>query len=332
MPNPGKNGMLRLGEGTSQSEQRAEAAILGVLEDHLQINRSDLAYTQIVGPVASPMHSGIDGSGWRVISTSDPSYFLKLYDDDTAEFLDLRASFKAAAAAASAGVAPKLLWSSELHRAAMWENKAEPWRTAIFDDSWNSAVFSQVANSLRQLHGGPCLGRSRSVFETLGFYVDIARQRKVVLPVDFDWMLDNVLDIASAFSAAGADKCFCHGDLIPSNIMIGPAGETVFVDWDEACDGDPYWDLGMYIAEAFPFDEPALAMIEAYAGRADRKLLARARLYGITGDLTCAMRSLILAHQTRRTEVEHFKYGQWRALRCRVALHDPKFEQMLRLI
>jgi thiamine kinase-like enzyme len=324
--------MPRLGEGTSQNERRAEVAILRALEEYPQIGSRDLAYTQIVTPVASPMHSGIDGSGWRVTPSGDLSYFLKLYDDDTAEFLDLHTSFKAAAAAASAGVAPKLLWSSELHRAAIWEEKAEPWRTSIFDDSWSSAVFSEVAKSLRQLHGGSYLGCSRSVFETLESYVNIARQRKVVLPVDFDWMLENVLDIARAISAAGVDKCFCHGDLIASNIMIGPAGETAFVDWDEACDGDPYWDLGMYIAEAFPFDEPALEMIEAYAGRADRKLLARARLYGITGDLMWAVRSLILAHQTRRTEVEHFKYGQWRALRCRVALHDPKFEQMLRLI
>lgn len=324
--------MPRLGEGTSQNERRAEVAILRALEEYPQIGSRDLAYTQIVTPVPSPMHSGIDGSGWRVTSSGDLSYFLKLYDDDTAEFLDLNTSFKAAAAAASAGVAPKLLWSSEPLRAAMWEEKSEPWRTATFDDSWNSEMFPQVATCLRQLHGQPCLGHSRSVFETLESYVGIARKRKVALPVDFDWMLTNVRDIAQAISAAGADRRLCHGDLIASNIMIGPAGEAVLVDWDEACDADPYWDLGMYIAEAFPFDETALAMIEAFAGRADRKLLARARLYGIAGDLTWAVRSLILAHQTRRTEVEHFKYGQWRALRCRVALHDSKFEQMLRLI
>ncbi len=324
--------MPRIGEGASNNEQRVELAIISALESHPEIVLRELNYVQTVAPVASPMHSGVDAEAWRVDSPAGFSFFLKLYDEDTAEFIDLDTSFKAAVATGSNGLAPKLLWSSISQRAGVWEYKGNNWRTAIFDDSWKQDIATRVAGSLRKLHGGNCLNRPRCVFETLRGYVGIARERKVVLPVDFDWMYANVNDIARAISAAGADRRLCHGDLIASNVMIGPAGETLFVDWDEACDGDPYWDLGMYMAEAFAFDEPALSMIEAYAGRADRKLLARARLYGIAGDLAWAVRSLILAGQARRTGVEYFKYGQWRALRSRVALHDPKFEQMLRLI
>ena len=324
--------MPRIGEGASNKEQRVELAIISALESDPEIELGELNYVQTVAPVASPMHSGVDADAWRVDSPAGFSFFLKLYDEDTAEFIDLDTSFKAAATAGNNGLAPKLLWSSTSQRAGMWEYKGSNWRIAIFDDSWKQEIATRVAGSLRKLHGGECISRPRSVFETLRDYVGIARQRKVVLPIDFDWMYANVNDIARAISAAGADLHPCHGDLIASNIMIGSARDILFVDWDEACDSDPFWDLGMYIAEAYAFDEPALAMIEAYAGRADRKLLARARLYGIAGDLTWAVRSLILAHQTRRTAVEHFKYGQWRALRCRVALHDPKYEQMLRLI
>jgi len=139
----------------SQNERRAEVAILRAQDEYPQIGSRDQAYTQIVTPIASPMHSGIDGSGWRVTSSGDLSYYLKLYEDDTAEFLDLHTSFKAAAAAASGGVAPRLLWNSESLRAAIWEEKIEPWRTATFDDSWNPEIFPQVATCLRQLHGRP---------------------------------------------------------------------------------------------------------------------------------------------------------------------------------
>jgi thiamine kinase-like enzyme len=322
--------MPRLGEGTSREEKRAEGALAQALECLPDVDLGSLTYTLAVVPVASPMHSGVDGDGWRVEAGGGRCFFLKLYGEDTAELLDLNASFKAAAAAGNAGLSPKLLWSALAMRAALWEYKGAPWRTAIFDDSWRREVVSRVTGSLRRLHGGKPLGRVRSVFEDLESHVALARMREVSLPVDFDWMLGNVRDIARAIAAAGADRRPCHGDLIASNIMIGPQDEALFVDWDEAGDGDPYWDLGMYMVEAFPFDGPALAMIEDYAGRADGQLLARARLYGIAGDLAWAVRSLILAHGTRRTEVEYFKYAQWRALRCRVALHDPKFEQMLR--
>lgn len=323
--------MPRLGEGISQEDARVEAALLKALAFNRQIDGRELVYARVTNPIASPMHCGVDGDGWR-IDTASGAFFLKLYDRDTADFIDLDASFGAAAAAAMTRVGPELLWSEPVLGAAMWEYKGSDWRTAIFDDSWSTDIVSGVATALHRLHGGKRFGITRNVFETLEKYVLLGCARGVKLPGDFGWMHGNVRDIAAAISAAGVDYCPCHGDLIASNIMIGPRREVIFVDWDEAGDADPYWDIGVYMAEAFPFDEAALAMIEEYSGRADRRLLSRARLYGIAADLAWAVRSLILAHQTQRTDVEYFKYGQWRALRCRVALHDPKFEQMLRYL
>ena len=324
--------MRCLGEGSSHEELRAEAAIEHARHKISQMNRDGIAYMRTISPIASPMYSGVDGDGWRIDTGEGVSFFLKLYQKDTAEFVDLDTSFKAAAAAANQAIAPKLLWSAPTLRAAIWEYKTAPWRAATFEDSANPDVAVQVACSLRQLHAAKPLGKLRSVFTDLKNYVALAQERAVVLPVDFNWMLGNVQYIERAISAAGFDLCACHGDLIASNIMIGPRREVLFVDWDEAGDSDPYWDLGMYMAEAFPFDQQALAMIESYAGQADVRLLSRARLYAIAGDLAWAVRSLIMAHQTERLEVEYFKYAHWRALRCRVALHDPKFEQMLRFI
>jgi hypothetical protein len=43
-----------------------------------------------------------------------------------------------------------------------------------------------------------------------------------------------------------------------------------------------------------------------------------------------ALGAMLLARRTGRLDLEYFKYGQWRALRARVALHDQKFEHMLR--
>ena len=324
--------MRRLGEGSSHKELRVEAVIEHARQKISQMNCDGIAYIQTVSPIASPMYSGVDGDGWHIDTGEGGSFFLKLYQQDTAEFVDLDTSFLAAAAAANQAIAPKLLWSAPELRAAIWEYKGAPWRSATFEDSANPDIAAQIARKLRQLHAAKPLGKSRSVFTDLKKYLALAQERAVVLPADFNWMLSNVRDIELAINAAGLDLAPCHGDLIASNIMISPHREVLFVDWDEAGDSDPYWDLGMYMAEAFPFDQQALAMMEIYAGRADHKLLSRARLYAIAGDLAWAVRSLIMAHQTERIELEYFKYAQWRALRCRVALHDPKFEQMLRFI
>jgi hypothetical protein len=324
--------MARLGDGASREELRVEECIVLAMQGRAGIDLKALSYAHVAGPVASPMHSGVDADGWRVDVAGGTSLFLKLYADDTRDFLDLDASFRAAGIAADAGLAPKLLWSAPPLGAGLWDYQGTAWRSAVFDDSCARGVVSHVSSALRTLHAGVSFGRARNVFETVESHVALATARTVRLPADFDWLLSNVRDIGQAIHAAGVDQQPCHGDLIASNLLIGPGDEVAFVDWDEACDSDPYWDLGMYMVEAFPFDPPALAMLEDYGGRADARLLARCRFYGIAGDLAWAVRSLILAHQTTRVEVEYFKYAQWRALRCRVAMHDPKFEQMLRTL
>jgi thiamine kinase-like enzyme len=319
----------------TDEDHRAERAIAAAAGALPSWRGAAVSYVKIVSAIASPMHSGVDGDGYRVDvvrreERDAASFYLKLYGGDTAPFLDLPLSFHAASMAGRAGVAPALVWSDANLRAGLWEFRGADWRTAIHDDSWDRTVVPAVAGAFRRLHAQPLLGRQRNVFDRLNDYVRIARMENVSLPDDFEWTLANVHDIRDAIAAAGADLQPCHGDVIASNMLIGPQNHLELVDWDEACDGDPYWDLGMYFAEAFPFDDGALAMLEDYHGSADRKLLARCRLYGIAGDVSWAVRSLILAHRTQRLDIEYFKYGQWRALRARVALHDQKFEHMLR--
>jgi thiamine kinase-like enzyme len=319
----------------TQEDQHAEGAIAAVMEALPAWRGAAVSYARIVSAIASPMHSGVDAEGYLVdVKPGDgapaAAFYLKLYGKDTAPFLDLPLSFHAATVAAHAGLAPALIWSDASLRAGLWEFRGAGWRTAIHDDSWDRTLVPKVAGAFRRLHAQPLLGRQRNVFERLDDYVRIARLENVTLPDDIAWTLANVHEIRDAIAAAGADLRPCHGDLIASNMLIGPGNQLEMVDWDEACDGDPYWDLGMYFAEAFPFDDGALAMLEDYHGSADRKLLARCRLYGIAGDVSWAVRSLILARRTGRLDIEYFKYGQWRALRARVALHDQKFEHMLR--
>ena len=40
--------------------------------------------------------------------------------------------------------------------------------------------------------------------------------------------------------------CFCHNDLVVGNIINTP--ETRFLDWEYACDNDPFFDLATVVA------------------------------------------------------------------------------------
>ncbi len=202
--------------------------------------------------------------------------------------------------------------------------------TATLGDLETPAVGEALVGTLKRLHQGPRFSRTRSVFDLVETYAAEASARSVGLPDDYGWMLDNVRDIAAAVTAAGVDTVPCHGDGIASNVMLGAGGEILLVDWDEAANADPYWDLGSFFAEAYPFDAQARTALEAYAGRADEALLARCRLYGVADDFAWGTRSLIAATVTERVDIEYFKYAQWRLLRCRTDLRDRRFEERLR--
>ncbi len=239
----------------------------------------------------------------------------------------------AARAAGQAGVAPELLWSSDAASGAgAWPLLDAGWRTATLGDLSSPDVMRGVVAAKRRVHDGPLFGRTRDVFDLVAHYADEARAAGVALPEDFAWMLANVAEMARAIAASGSGLAACHGDGIASNVMLGRGGQVRLVDWDEAGNADPYWDLGSLFAEAFAFDPPARAALHAYAGRNDESLFARCRLYGIADDVAWGTRSLIAAATTDRPDIEFFKYAHWRYLRARINLHDPGFEAMLRTV
>lgn len=63
------------------------------------------------------------------------------------------------------------------------------------------------------------------------------------------------------------ERAFCHGDLVPSQVLAGP-GEWALVDFDLCRLGDPHHELAMLLA-ALPHDVPAIGALTA-AGRAAR--------------------------------------------------------------
>jgi len=291
-----------------------------------------IEYERAVQPAASPMQRGVDGNCWLVEVDGTERFFVKQAAEEARRFLDPAATVAAAAIAAAAEIAPRLVWADPSTGDAVWEFLDSDWSTATLGALASPALLAALISAKRTIHRGPAFPRTRSVFELVERYAEIAFAAGIKLPEDYAWMLENVREIGRAIAAAGVDVVPCHGDGIASNVMVGPRYRVLLVDWDEAVNADPYWDLGSLFAEAFAFDPPARAALELYDGCCDEAVFARCRLYGIADDLAWATRNMISAAETRRPDIEFFKYAQWRFLRCRMDLHDRRFEERLRAL
>ena len=56
--------------------------------------------------------------------------------------------------------------------------------------------------------------------------------------------------------------CLCHNDLVVSNIINTP--DTRFLDWEYACDNDPFFDLATVVAHHQLDDAQRDRLLDAY--------------------------------------------------------------------
>ena len=317
---------MRPGEASSPEERIAEAVIAAVPE----WAGAAVSYRDVTTPVMSPMHRNVDSFCFAVDVDAE-SFFLKIAHPDVRANITVPRVFAAAALAAELGVSPKPLHCVAAHDAIVFEYLDESWRPARVDDIRRPTTMESTIAAKKRFQSQPLLGHAWSVFDGVRDLLSTALDEAIDI-ASTAWMIEAVQDIEAAFGAAGFDVAPCHADGIASNIMLGPNGSLRLIDFDQACDTDPLYDLGVLLNEAYAFEEEMAPGLEAFEGGVRPATLARCRLYGAADDLYWALWSSVMAATTSRRGVEFLKYAQWRFLRCRMALQDPGFERLLRTI
>ena len=280
-------------------------------------------------PIASPMHRGVDAEA-AVVTSRGQSWLVKRYHPDVLAppGIDVAVAAQASRQAGEAGVAPALCHADVAQGVLVFDYLAAPWREARLDALAEPDTLAAVIAATRRFHATPPLGRRLDPFAALR-----AEHRAAAgLPDDAAWLLEQVAEIEAAIAAAGQDSVPCRGTGLASDLMLGEGGAVMLLDFDHAGDGDPWYDCGILLTEAFAFEPPMRAAVEQWAGRYDEALLARCQLYGIVDDVLWGSRMLRLAQASPRTGVEFFKYGQWRLLRARMNLRRWSFEAKLRSV
>jgi len=287
-------------------------------------------YLRAVPAVVSPVHRGVANACFRFDGEDGDSLFVKVPQADMAPLLDPAAAAEAARIAGEAGVTPPLAAFDPETGVAAFGWLDDGWDYARNDALARPEVLEAVLAHKRRLHDGPAFPRSDGPFERIDRLEGLLSPLAVHLPPDLPWLRDNLGLIRQALTAAGWDSRPCHLDQPASNVMLGPGGAVLLVDFDSAGMADPWYDIGAFLTEAFQFDEDVRRGIAAYAGTCSDGLFARARLWAIVDDLLWALWATWCFATSPRRDIEFFKYASWRFMRARMTLLDWRFETWLR--
>lgn len=281
--------------------------------------------------LASPSWRGVDADLWRLTRADGATLIAKVMDPDTSAFSDVATSFTAARQAAEAGIGPKVLAADVASRTLVMEDlsAARGWSAGTLDKVLDRGVRLKVLETRRAFHRTKPLGRKLDLFAEIKALLDKCRSATAPLPEDVNWLASSVNEVADAIRASGVDHAPAHGDGNVSNLMLSDKGEIRLIDWDMAGDMDPFLDVGAFLVEAHDSESDAADCFEAYHGRFDRALFNRAWLYGVADDFRWGLIGALLAGTSRRETYEFLKFGDWRFLRARMAIRDPRFSEKL---
>ena len=125
------------------------------------------------------------------------------------------------------------------------------WSLDCLEDSAN---VEQLAIALRRLHSLPLTGRT---FDAAGAAREYASR---IANRDEDKVRDCLRKIEAG--SLPPNLCCCHNDLVVANILNTPA--TRFLDWEYACDNDPFFDLATIVAHHGLTEAQCNTLLDAY--------------------------------------------------------------------
>ena len=125
------------------------------------------------------------------------------------------------------------------------------WSHDCLEDDSN---IEQLAIALRKLHALPLTGRT---FDAMG----AAREYLRRIPEPDDAKVNDCMRMIGE-GPLPPNLCCCHNDLVVANIINTPS--TRFLDWEYACDNDPFFDLATIVAHHGLTNTQSHTLLDAY--------------------------------------------------------------------
>ena len=198
----------------------------------------------------SQLNGGLTNRTW-LVDTGERRAVLKIDQAPRAEpYNARRTEARIQTRAAEQGLANRVLLATDTVYMTEYA-EGVVWSLDCLEEDAN---VEQLAEALRRLHALPLTGRT---FDAIGAAKNYVRR---IEDHDSPRIADCLEKIENG--PRPANLCCCHNDLVVGNIINTP--ETRFLDWEYACDNDPFFDLATIAAHHDLNEHQVETLLHAY--------------------------------------------------------------------
>ena len=198
----------------------------------------------------SPLKGGLTNRTW-LVDTGERKAVLKIDASPRSEpYNARRTEAQIQTRAAEKGLANRVLLATD----TMYMTEYAEGVVWSLDCLEEDANIEQLAEALRRLHALPLPGRT---FDAIGAAINYAR---LITDRDEGRIATCLQKIENG--PRPPNLCCCHNDLVVGNILNTP--ETRFLDWEYACDNDPFFDLATIAAHHDLDEHQTETLLHAY--------------------------------------------------------------------
>lgn len=203
------------------------------------------------------LSGGLTNRTWHV-TAGDKSGVLKIDDGPRAAPFNTRCEEASTQnMAARAGLAPQIILANDGHYFTEYV-EGVVWARSCLEEDGNLEL---IATALKRLHALPLTGRS--------FDAGVAAKRYVEYTVGLDAdVVQKCTEIIGRMRLP-QNLCCCHNDLVAENLITTP--DLMFLDWEYACDNDPFFDLATVVEHHELTDTQVTRLLDAYLGGDGRR-------------------------------------------------------------
>jgi len=202
------------------------------------------------GATCTELCGGLTNITWHV-NKGDRSGVLKIDQDPRSAPLNSRCDEAYVQnSAAKVGLAPSVVLAED--EFILYEYvEGTVWDRDCLDKEGN---LEMLAATLKRLHTLPLTGRS--------FDASVAAKRYVEKVSGLEPAVVELCTEIISSMRLPQNLCCCHNDLVAENLITTPA--LVLLDWEYACDNDPFFDLATIVEHHNLSDAQASTLLDAY--------------------------------------------------------------------
>jgi len=183
---------------------------------------------------------GLNNQSFRV-RAGRRDYVIRLSDSahDAKHGLDRAQEAGILRVAARAGLAPQVLFVDP-EQGVLITRWLDSNPESLAEENWRREV-----DLIRQLHQLPALAQPLSLSSHLQRYLHQLTEAANVLGSQLLRYQADMQALAASLDGASSERCLCHNDLIPANLIQTASGVKA-IDWEYAAVADPMFELAVY--------------------------------------------------------------------------------------